>query len=66
MLVDDVVTKGATVFASASLLSESVRRLTLHAFALIRTQGLVDEIAEVIEPSIGNVEYRDNKVFREP
>ncbi len=66
VLIDDVITKGATLFACGSLLAKSVRRLTLHAFALIRTQGLVDDINKRIDPSVGVIEYRNNLISREP
>ena len=66
VLVDDILTKGATMFSCASLLSENVRRLTLHAFALIRTQGFVDEISKTIDPSVGLIDFRENEIFREP
>jgi hypothetical protein len=42
VLVDDVITKGATLLAGASRLVEAFPGATVRAFALIRTQNPID------------------------
>lgn len=52
-LVDDVVTKGATLLAAAALVAETFPRAEIRAFALVRTRGLVADIDRIIDPVRG-------------
>jgi predicted amidophosphoribosyltransferase len=54
-LIDDVVTKGATLFAAARVIANAFPEIEVRAFALIRTCGLVPEIAQLIEPTVGAI-----------
>jgi hypothetical protein len=65
-LVDDVVTKGATLIASASRLQEVYPQAKVVAFALVRTLGFVDDIDQIMEPASGTITLRSDEVFREP
>lgn len=66
-LVDDVLTMGRTTFACASLLAEAMPESEIRIFAMIRTQGMVDEIESVLDPSVGTITgYPSGKTFREP
>jgi adenine/guanine phosphoribosyltransferase-like PRPP-binding protein len=58
-LVDDVVTKGATLLAAASLLAQAFPEAEIQAFALIRTMGLVPEVERIVDPVVG-------RIFRTP
>ena len=66
-LVDDVLTKGSTAVACANLLQERFPAATIRVFAMIRTQGLVDEIERIADPSIGTIiSYDSGKPYRDP
>ena len=66
-LVDDVLTKGSTTVACANLLQERLPAATIRIFAMIRTQGLIDEIEEIVDPSVGRIIGHDSgKPYREP
>ena len=59
-LIDDVLTKGSTVFACARLLHEHFPQAEIRAFALFRTQGFIPEIETFIEPSVGTISYNES------
>jgi adenine/guanine phosphoribosyltransferase-like PRPP-binding protein len=65
-LVDDVVTKGATLLAAASRLQEAYPHAKIVAFALVRTLGFVDDIERIVEPAFGTIALRDDEAVREP
>lgn len=67
-LIDDVLTKGSTVFACARLLHEHFPEAEIRAFALFRTQGLIPDIVTFIDPSIGTISYNvdTDSVSRNP
>jgi orotate phosphoribosyltransferase-like protein len=65
-LVDDVVTKGATLLAAATRLQEAYPKATVTAFALVRTLGFVDNIDRIVEPALGAITLLADEAFREP
>lgn len=65
-LVDDFITKGATLLAAASRVKESFPRAEVRAFALVRTMGLVPEIDTILAPCIGRIRLDGSSVHREP
>jgi adenine/guanine phosphoribosyltransferase-like PRPP-binding protein len=65
-LVDDVITKGATLLAAASRLQEAYPRAKIVAFALVRTLGFVEDIERIIEPVFGTIALRGDEAVREP
>jgi adenine/guanine phosphoribosyltransferase-like PRPP-binding protein len=65
-LVDDVITKGATLLAAASRLREAYPHANIVAFALVRTLGFVDDIDRMIEPAVGTITLRGDEAVREP
>jgi len=65
-LVDDVVTKGATLLAAASRLQEAYPQAKVTAFALVRTLGFVDDIDQIVEPAVGTITQRGDVAFRDP
>jgi predicted amidophosphoribosyltransferase len=65
-LVDDVITKGATLLAAASRLRETYPNATIVAFALVRTLGFVDNIDRIIDPAVGTITLRGDDAAREP
>lgn len=65
-LVDDVITKGATLLAAASRLQETYPQAKVTAFALVRTLGFVDDIDRIVEPATGSITLHGEEAFREP
>lgn len=66
-LVDDVVTKGATLIAAASVLTGAFPGIQVRAFSLLRTCGLVPEITQIIDPTVGTITRdRWGNVDRQP
>lgn len=65
-LVDDVITKGATLLAAASRLQETYPTAKITAFAVVRTLGFVDDIQRIVEPALGTITLRSDEAFREP
>lgn len=66
LLVDDVVTKGATLIGAASRVQQVFPDSEVRVFALMRTQGFTD-IAKTIEPVRGTIRcYKSGKVWRVP
>jgi hypothetical protein len=66
LLVDDVVTKGATAIAAASRLHEIYPAADIKLLAAIRTKGLVLEIDRILDPIFGVVRLVDHEPQREP
>jgi hypothetical protein len=64
-LVDDVVTRGATLIGIAEKVEESFPGVPVRAFALVRTVS-VGDITTMICPVEGTITYRNGKVVREP
>lgn len=54
VVVDDIVTKGATILAAASLLKHQFPRASVQAFALIRTRGF-GVFARILDPCLGEI-----------
>jgi hypothetical protein len=65
-LVDDVITKGATLLAAATRLQEAYPRAKIVAFALVRTLGFVEDIQRIVEPAVGTITFRGDEAAREP
>lgn len=65
-IVDDVITKGRTLYAAASLVKEAFPNAEVRAFALIRTMGLVPEIENIRNPCVGRITRYGSDVDRQP
>lgn len=67
-LVDDVLTQGRTMAACALLLHEAYPEAEIRCFAMIRTQGFVDNIDKIVDPAVGVIHYYEGsgKTFRDP
>jgi hypothetical protein len=66
VLVDDVVTKGRTIFAAALRLHEAFPNADIRAFALVRTMGFLPDIRHTLAPCQGVVRWAGADVHREP
>ena len=67
-LIDDVLTRGRTSYAAAWRINEACPNADLKIFAIIRTQGLIPEIAKIKDPSTGVIRYNaeSEDVDRDP
>lgn len=54
-VVDDVVTKGATLLAVASVIHAAFPEARVRCFAFVRTLGFVKEIEAVVDPCVGRI-----------
>lgn len=65
-VVDDVITKGATLLAAASRVQEAFPDAEVRAFALLRTMGLVEEIDKIVDPCTGTITLVRGEAVRNP
>jgi hypothetical protein len=65
-IVDDFVTKGATLLAAGTLLEKSFPKASLLGFTLVRTMGLVPDVERIIDPCVGRIVWTGSEVRREP
>ena len=66
LLVDDVVTRGATLLGAASRIKEAFPACEVRGFALVRTESF-DEVTVVRDPKVGTIEIaRTGKAVRRP
>jgi predicted amidophosphoribosyltransferase len=54
-IIDDVVTKGRMLLATATVLRQAFPSTELRAFALIRTMGLQPDVEKILAPCIGAI-----------
>jgi predicted amidophosphoribosyltransferase len=54
-VVDDIVTKGATLLAAASLVKGVFPDADVRVFAMLRTMGLQPEVERIVEPCVGTI-----------
>jgi orotate phosphoribosyltransferase-like protein len=66
VLVDDVITKGRTIFAAAAKLQEALPNADIRAFALVRTMGFLPHVTQFLEPCQGVVRWAGGDARREP
>ena len=67
VIVDDVVTMGATLLAAASLMRAAYPEAPVAAFAVVKTMGLVPEVDAIASPCVGRIELTAaGKAWREP
>ncbi len=66
LLVDDVVTRGATFFGAAQRLQAAFPRARIRAFAAMRTMSDPDEFEAVYAPGVGRIVLRGEETFRRP
>jgi hypothetical protein len=67
LVVDDFVTKGATLLAAVSVVRHAFPGADVRGFAFVRTMGLVADVEELIDPCIGTIHLLPGgDVEREP
>lgn len=65
-LVDDVITRGRTVFAAACRLREEFPRAEVRAFAFLRTLGPHETLVRILDPCEGEVRWAFADARRHP
>jgi adenine/guanine phosphoribosyltransferase-like PRPP-binding protein len=66
VLVDDFVTRGATLVGACSRVAEAFPGAEIRAFAAVRTMT-GSEITELVQPVAGEIRLEDNgETFRDP
>jgi adenine/guanine phosphoribosyltransferase-like PRPP-binding protein len=65
-LVDDVITRGATLIGAATVLRAAFPGAEVRAFALLRTRGLVEDIEKILDPCVGRIWLDGDLLRREP
>lgn len=66
VLVDDLITKGTTLFAAFLALRKVDPTRDVVAFAAMRTLGLQPEIDRIAEPVVGDIRFNQGGIEREP
>jgi hypoxanthine-guanine phosphoribosyltransferase len=54
-VVDDVLTKGATLLAVTSIVKTHVPNADVRAFAMLRTMGLQPDVEAIVAPCVGTI-----------
>lgn len=65
VIVDDFVTRGATLLACASLLKAHLPHSEIEAFSFVRTMSF-EEVATVDAPVVGRITLKHGEAFRVP
>jgi predicted amidophosphoribosyltransferase len=67
ILVEDVITRGATLLGAANLLAEAFPETPIRAFAAMRTISNPDEFSRLYDPCVGTIELQNNgETLRRP
>lgn len=66
VLVDDVVTRGATFLGAASRIKERFPNARIRAFALICTRTDPAEFSTFVDPAVGHIELKARESYRRP
>ncbi len=66
LLVDDIVTRGATLLGAANRLKEVFPRVHIQAFAAMRTISPPDPFKDIIDPCIGEITLSGQDTYRRP
>ncbi|MBI1664074.1 MAG: hypothetical protein IS860_11460 [Nitrosopumilus sp.] len=66
VLVDDVITPGATTLGAVNRLADAFPNAKIRVFAAMRTISNPDEFSEIIQPCIGTITLLNENTWREP
>ena len=66
LLVDDVVTRGATLLGAAGRLADAFPGADLRGFAVVRTIKPGEALKRIIDPRVGDIAWRPGWITREP
>lgn len=66
VLVDDVVTRGATALGAINRLAENYPHASIRVFAVMRTISNSDEFSKIVDPCKGSISLVGDETFRDP
>ena len=66
VLIDDVITRGATALGAVNKLADTFPNARIRVFAAMRTISNPDEFSEIILPCVGTVSLEGENTFRDP
>jgi hypothetical protein len=66
LLIDDVITRGATLLGAASRLTEAFPNARVRALAIVRTISPPDIFRRTLDPCVGTIELRGTGTKRRP
>lgn len=66
LLVDDVITRGATLLGAANKLADAFPNARIRAFTAMRTISNSKEFTKIIDPCKGTITLIDGDTFRSP
>ena len=67
VLIDDIVTRGATLIGAANRIADLYPNASIKAFAAMRTMSNPSDFKKLIDPCIGTIELvPDDGTFRRP
>lgn len=66
VMIDDVITRGATILGCASRLKEVFPDIPIQAFAVLRTISNPRDFKKIEDPCIGKISLISNETFRNP
>ena len=65
-IVDDVITRGATLLAAASILQHHFPEAVIRIFAVVRTKSYDPEVGSILDPVLGEVSLNGVDADRKP
>lgn len=66
ILVDDIITRGATMLGAASRLAEAYPEAEIRGFAMVRTMSRPEAFVQIEDPCLGHIRISGDQTFREP
>ena len=66
VLIDDIITRGATLIGCANRIRASLPNASIKAFAVMRTVSNPNDFKQIIDPCVGTIKNYSHGTFREP
>jgi len=66
VLVDDVITRGATILGAVNKLTEVFPNARIRAFVVMRTMSNPEEFSEIVDPCVGTIRLSGENAWRNP
>ena len=66
VLVDDVITRGATILGAVNKLTETFPNARIRAFVVMRTMSNPEEFSEIVDPCVGTIRLSGENAWRSP
>jgi len=66
ILVDDIITRGATALGAVNKLADSFPDARIRVFAVMRTMSNPLEFSEIIQPCVGTITLSGGDCWRNP